>query len=201
MKLDKIQFFLYVHSASGGQDLMKLGEEHADLDDIDRHILSLMQENCRLPLAKIGEHVGLSAPSVMERVKKLEDGGIITAYRAVVNARLLGKDITAFIGVSTGHPHAINRFEREIEVLDDILECQHVTGTHTLILKAKTHNTSSLEDLISRIRSIEGVVRTETMVVLSTHTERFQVPVVGPTPVAKRGRRTTEKALHLKGVH
>jgi Lrp/AsnC family leucine-responsive transcriptional regulator len=179
---------------------MKLGEQHPDLDEIDRQILALMQENCRLPLAKIGEHVGLSAPSVMERVKKLEDGGIITAYRAVVNARLLGKDITAFIGVSTGHPHAIGRFEREIESVDDILECHHVTGSHTLILKAKTRNTSSLEELISRIRSIEGVVRTETMVVLSTHTERIQIPVVEEPPVAKRGRRTPEKALHLKGV-
>ena len=180
---------------------MKLGEEHADLDDIDRQILALMQENCRLPLAKIGEKVGLSAPSVMERVKKLEDGGIITAYRAVVNARLLGKDITAFIGVSTGHPHAIDTFEHEIDSLDDVLECHHITGMHTLILKAKTRNTSSLEELISRIRSIEGVVRTETMVVLSTHTERFQVPVVEQAPVTKRGRRAAEKALHLKGVH
>ena len=180
---------------------MKLGELHPDLDDIDRQILALMQENCRLPLAKIGDHVGLSAPSVMERVKKLEDGGIITAYRAIVNARLLGKDITAFIGVSTGHPHAIDTFEREIESLDDVLECHHITGMHTLILKAKTRNTSSLEELISRIRSIEGVVRTETMVVLSTHTERFQVPVVEQAPVTKRGRRAAEKALHLKGVH
>jgi Lrp/AsnC family leucine-responsive transcriptional regulator len=180
---------------------MKLGEEHPDLDDIDRQILALMQENCRLPLAKIGEKVGLSAPSVMERVKKLEDGGIITAYRAVVNARRLGKDITAFIGVSTGHPHAIGTFEREIESLDDVLECHHVTGMHTLILKAKTRNTSSLEELISRIRSIEGVVRTETMVVLSTHSERIQVRVVEEAPVTKRGRRTADKALHLKGVH
>lgn len=180
---------------------MKLGEEHADLDDIDRRILAVMQENCRLPLAKIGEHVGLSAPSVMERIKKLEDGGIISAYRAVVNARMLGKDITAFIGVSTGHPHAIDRFEVEIEPLDDILECHHVTGGHTLILKVKTRNTSSLEELISRIRSIQGVVRTETMVVLSTHTERTQIPVVEEPPVPKRGRRAPEKTLHLKGVH
>jgi Lrp/AsnC family leucine-responsive transcriptional regulator len=173
---------------------MKLGEEHPDLDDIDRQILALMQENCRLPLAKIGEHVGLSAPSVMERVKKLEDSGVIMGYRAVLNARLLGKDITVFIGVSTGHPHAIDHFEREIEPLDDILECHHVTGSHTFIIKAKTRNTSSLEELISRIRAIEGVVRTETMVVLSTHTERIQVPVAEEPPVAKRGRRATEKA-------
>jgi len=179
---------------------MKLGDEYPDLDDIDRQILELMQENCRLPLAKIGERVGLSAPSVMERVKKLEDGGIITAYRAVLNARRLGKDITAFIGVSTGHPHTIDRFEGEVDNLDDVLECHHVTGTHTLLLKVKTRNTSSLEELISRIRSIEGVVRTETMVVLSTHAERTQVTVREEPRAVKRVRRSGEKTLHLKGV-
>ena len=56
-----------------------------------------------------------------------------------------------------------------------MLECHHVTGEHTLLLKVKTDNTSSLEELISTIRSIEGVTRTETMVVLSTHTERTQI--------------------------
>ena len=169
---------------------MKLGEEQLDLDDIDRHILRLMQENCRLPLAKIGDQVGLSPPAVLERVKKLEDSGVIMGYRAVLNARLVGKDVTAFIGVSIGHPKAIGRFEKEMEALDDVLECHHVTGSHTLLLKVKTQNTSSLEELISRVRSIEGVVRTETMVVLSTHTERAQLALNGaPLRAAKRGRR------------
>jgi Lrp/AsnC family leucine-responsive transcriptional regulator len=169
---------------------MKLGEEQLDLDVIDRHILDLLQENCRLPLAKIGEQVGLSAPAVTERVKKLEDSGVITGYHALVNARLVGKDITAFIGVSIAHPKAIDSFERAVEALDDVLECHHVTGGHTLLLKVKTQNTSSLEELISRIRSIDGVAQTETMVVLSTHTERVQLALDGdPYPIAKRGRR------------
>jgi hypothetical protein len=56
-----------------------------------------------------------------------------------------------------------------------VLECHHVTGQHTLLLKVKTKNTATLEGLIQKIRSIEGVIRTETMVVLSTHTERTQV--------------------------
>ena len=170
---------------------MKLGDEQLDLDNIDRRILNVLQENCRLPLAKIGDQVGLSAPAVMERVKKLEDSGVITGYRAVLNGRLLGKDIAAFIGVSIGHPRAIARFEKEVETLDDILECHHVTGSYSLLLKVKTDNTSSLEELLSRIRSLDGVVRTETMVVLSTHTERVQLALDddnGP-PAGKRGRR------------
>ncbi len=181
---------------------MKSGQPHADLDQIDRHILSLLQDNCRLPLAKIGDQVGLSASSVMERVKKLEDGGIITGYRALLNARLLGKDITAFIGVSIGHPAAIARFEREMEGVEDVLECHHVTGGYTLLLKVKTDNTSALEKLISRLRSIEGVVRTETTVALSTLIERVQIAVAGSmAPAPRRGRRHEERAsLHLEGV-
>ena len=183
---------------------MKLGDEQLDLDAIDRHILSLLQENCRLPLAKIGDQVGLSAPAVIERVKKLEDSGVITGYHAVLNGRLLGMDIAAFIGVSIGHPKAIGAFEKAMDAMDDVLECHHVTGRHTLLLKVKTHNTSSLEDLIRRLRSLDGVVQTETMVVLSTHTESLELALDGDGgPSAKRsGRRNgAEKAaLHLKGV-
>jgi Lrp/AsnC family leucine-responsive transcriptional regulator len=146
-----------------------------ELDGIDFQILSMLQEHCKTPLAKLGEQVGLSAPSVIERVKKLEDNGIITGYHATLNARRLGKDVTAFIGVSISHPKMIGEFERAVMDMNDVLECHHVTGEHTLLLKVKTDNTASLEGLISTIRFIEGVSRTETMVVLSTHIERVTV--------------------------
>src|SRR5712692_9329941 len=131
---------------------MKLGNHENGFDDIDLHILSVLQENCKLPLAKIGAEVGLSAPSVIERIKKLEDHGIITGYRAILDARRLGKDVTAFIGVSVSQLRLIDEFEKEIARLTDVLECHHVTGQHSLLLKVKTANTSSLEELISRIR-------------------------------------------------
>ena len=180
---------------------MKLGDV-SGFDDIDLHILSLLQGNCKLPLAKIGERVGLSAPSVIERIKKLEDNGVITGYRAILDARRLGKDVTAFIGVSISHPRLIGDFERDIAELDDVLECHHVTGQHSLLLKVKTTNTSSLEELISKIRSLEGVERTETMVVLSTHTERTQIAIqANVVPVPKRLRRSADKQLvGLKGM-
>lgn len=169
---------------------MKLGHE-LELDEIDLGILALLQDNCRISLAKIGEHVGLSAPSVIDRVKKLEDGGVIRGYHAILDARRLGMDVTAFIGVSINHPRLISRFEAEVSTIDDVLESHHVTGGYTLLLKVKTPNTSSLEQLISRIRSIEGVERTETMVVLSTHIERSQLALVGKA--GKRTRRNGER--------
>jgi Lrp/AsnC family leucine-responsive transcriptional regulator len=141
------------------------------LDSLDRHILSLLQENCKLSLNKIGERIGLSAPSVVERIKKLEESGIIRGYTAVLDARRLGKDITAFIGVSIHHPKLIQTFEKDIDRFEEVQECHHVTGEYTLLLKVKTDNTSELEELIRQIRSIDGVDRTETSVVLSTHTE------------------------------
>jgi Lrp/AsnC family leucine-responsive transcriptional regulator len=165
-----------------------------ELDNVDRHILSVLQENCKLPLGKIGERVGLSAPSVMERIKKLEESGIIRGYTAVLDARMLGKDITAFIGVFIDHPRLISKFEREIDHLEDVQECHHVTGQHTLLLKVKVDNTSALEELIRKLRSIEGVSRTETSVVLSTHTEGLWLDL-------KEGSEETEPDKGHKGHH
>ena len=70
------------------------------LDVTDLAILDALQHNCKQPLAEIGKQVGLSAPSVVERIKKLEDGGVIRGYTALLDPRALGKDVTAFIGVS-----------------------------------------------------------------------------------------------------
>ena len=146
-----------------------------ELDSVDLHILALLQENCKLPMVKIGERVKLSAPSVLERIKKLEESGIIRGYTAVLDARKLSKDVTAFIGVFVEHPRLIDKFERNIDHLEAVQECHHVTGQHTLLLKVKVDNTSALEELLRKIRSLDGVARTETSVVLSTHTESLWV--------------------------
>ncbi len=157
---------------------MKLGTgDGLDLDVTDLQILQTLQQDCKISLARIGEQVGLSAPSVIERIKKLEQGGVIRGYHALLESRHLGLDVTAFIGVVVDHPRGLGDFEERVASLEGVLECHHVTGQHTLLLKVKTESTSTLEQLISRIRQIPGVARTETMVVLSTHCERTQVPI------------------------
>jgi len=159
------------------------------LDEIDRRILGLLQVDCKTPLAKIGEKVGLSAPSVVERVRKLEGEGFITGYHAALDARRLGVDITAFIGVSIGHPKGILTFEQQLPKLPDVLECHHVTGGYTLLLKVKTRDTAALEGLIRVLRSIEGVERTETSVVLSTKVERTGVGTALDAATVERAER------------
>ncbi|HUO04144.1 MAG TPA: Lrp/AsnC family transcriptional regulator [Candidatus Binataceae bacterium] len=178
---------------------MKFGGDTPELDAIDLQIVNILQEHGRIPLVKLGEQVGLSAPSVNERVKKLEDSGIITGYHASVDASRLGKDVTAFIGVSTSHPKTIAMFEEAVALLEDVLECHHVTGQHAFMLKIKTANTASLERLINAIRSIEGVARTETMIVLSTHTDRGLIAVhangAEPEHNGRRHRTATPKPV------
>lgn len=175
---------------------MRFGEDSAlELDDVDLRIVAILQDDCRTPLARIGEAVSLSAPAVLERVKKLEAARVITGYHARLDPRLLGLDVTAFIGVSTSRPDNIDEIEQQIGQLDEVLECHHVTGEHTLLLKVKTANTSTLERLIKTIRALDGVTRTETVVVLSTHTERSQIELYPTVPPAggKRVRRGTDR--------
>jgi Lrp/AsnC family leucine-responsive transcriptional regulator len=141
------------------------------IDEIDLKILSILQDSGRSRLADIAEQVDLSAPAVMERVKKLEVGGVIKGYQAVVDGKKVGKDITAFIGVSIGNQRDIDKFATRMLQHHDVLECHHVTGDESFILKVKSRNTASLERLLGEVRSVEGVTRTVTKVVLSTAKE------------------------------
>ena len=167
--------------------------DYPELDDIDMRIVAALQADAKMPLARIGQSVDLSAPSVMERVRKLEQAGVIRGYHADIDAKKIGLDITAFVGVSINFPKGIDRFETAVKPMPEVLECHHVTGGPTLILKVKVRNTAALESLISSIRIVEGVERTETMVVLSTSTERTALPIPMPAaegePRTRRGRK------------
>ena len=141
------------------------------IDVIDLKILYILQNNGRKRLADIADEVELSAPAVMERVKKLEASGIIRGYQAQIDSKKVGKDITAFIGVSIGNQNGIDNFAQQMLRYGDVLECHHVTGDESFILKVKSANTGSLEKLLGEIRSVDGVTRTVTNVVLSTAKE------------------------------
>lgn len=138
------------------------------LDAVDVKILSILQRYGRCHLAEIAKEVELSAPAVMERVKKLESRQIITGYHAFLDAKKVGKEITAFVGVSISHQRYIDSFASRIVNHADVLECHHVTGEESFIIKVKTASTLSLERLLAKIRSMEGVTRTITKVALST---------------------------------
>src|SRR4029450_9337679 len=100
---------------------MKFDGSAPELDLIDYLILEQLQENCKRPLAAIGEKVGLTAPSVLERIHKLEEAGVIRDYVGVLDGKRLGKDVTAFIGVSVASPRARSTAEQAIARVDEVL--------------------------------------------------------------------------------
>jgi Lrp/AsnC family leucine-responsive transcriptional regulator len=158
------------------------------MDGIDLKLLSRLQQQGRCRLADLAAEVDLSVPAVMERVKKLETSGVIKGYVAILDSKSLGKDITAFIGVSISHQREIDRFAARVAHYPDVLECHHVTGDESFLLKVKSANTGSLEKLLAEIRSVEGVTRTVTKVVLSTAKES-QILELDERLAANHGKR------------
>lgn len=160
------------------------------LDRIDAQLLRELQTDAKVSLAALGEVVGLSPPSVMERIKKLEQSGVIRGYHAHVDGQKVGLDITAFVGVAVHDQGRMTDIETWGREHPEVLECHHVTGAYTLLLKVKARNTRALEALVIALRSMEGVGSTDTMVVFSTGFERTPVSIeVPPEPASKRRRK------------
>jgi Lrp/AsnC family leucine-responsive transcriptional regulator len=139
------------------------------MDAIDLRILEILQRDARVTQQDIARRVRLSQPSVADRIRKLETRGVILGYCARVDPAHLGKDITAFIGVGISHPKYFEQFGKKVTALPDILECHRVAGSDSYILKIRTENTKSLDRLlVEHLRTIPGVFRTETTLVLSS---------------------------------
>lgn len=145
------------------------------IDETDYKILELLQNNARIKRNEIAEKIGLSLPSVTDRLNKLEENGIIETYVTKLNYKALGKDITAFIFVVSDSSTHYKDFVQHAMQNSEILECHSVTGDGSHVLKIRTENTSSLEKLLAKIQSWKGVRSTRTSIVLSTHKETFEI--------------------------
>ncbi len=154
------------------------------LDAIDYKLCDLLQTRGRASQLELAQAVKLSQPAVAERIRKLEEQGVITGYAAQVQAKAMGKDITAFIGVFTNHPRFHEGFVKKVTAIEEVQECHRVAGADSYLLKIKTENTSSLDALIARIRSIDGCERTQTTIVMATLKESARVSSARPEAVA-----------------
>lgn len=150
-------------------------------DAIDAKILDLMQKQGRIKRNEIAEKVGLSLPAASERLRKLEENGLLVGVFGKVNHKVLGKDITALVLVTVDSSRHFASFVDHALHLDDILECHAVTGEGTHFLKVRTDNTASLEKLLGKIQSWQGVVTTTTTIVLSTQKETFRIKIPIPS--------------------
>jgi len=150
------------------------------LDEIDIKILEILQKEGRTKRNELAERVGLSLPAVSERLKKLEESGVVTGYYARVNHHLLGKDVTAFIIATVDSSKHFSSFVEHANNTPEILECHAITGDGTHLIKIRTENTSGLEKLLGKIQSWQGVAKTTTSVVLSTSKETSQIKIHSP---------------------
>jgi Lrp/AsnC family leucine-responsive transcriptional regulator len=144
-------------------------------DDIDLRLLEMLQENGRVSQHDLAVAVGLSSPAVGERLRKLEERGIIRRFTAVLDPKLLGRDVTAFIFVGMAGSRYYPEFRSRVEGHPEVLECHSITGQGSHLLKTRTESTSTLEALLAEIQSWPGVQFTTTSIVLSTIKETLAV--------------------------
>jgi Lrp/AsnC family leucine-responsive transcriptional regulator len=145
------------------------------LDETDRIILRILLANAKTSQTEIAEQIGIKPPSVNERIKKLESRGIIAGYSAILDAEKLGKVLTAFINVFLlGGPQFADESLVANKLAEEpaIEECHIVAGEASLMLKARVSTPQELQELINRIRHIDGVSNTSTVIALSTTFDR-----------------------------
>lgn len=136
------------------------------LDEVGLCLLEALQENARLSYSELGRIAGLSAPAVGERVRRLEEAGVITGYHAVVDPRALGLSITAFIRLSTaGERGEGGRMHALVPELPEVVECYGITGTDSLILKVAVSSVPHLGRLIEQLSPFGQL---NTSIILST---------------------------------
>ncbi len=147
------------------------------LDDLDNKILETLQLKGRTKRNELAELVGLSVPSVSERLKKLEESRIIEGYFAKVNRHAFGLDILAFIYVIMESSKHYKDLIKKVEKYRQILECHSVLGEGSHLLKVLVRNTEALEKLLSEIQTWPGVTATKTTFVLSTIKETTAINI------------------------
>ncbi len=155
------------------------------LDPIDRKILKLLREDGRMSHAAIAKEVGLSGPAVHDRVRKLEQSGVIAGYSAILDPEVLERAHVAFIRINLAEGNEFVADEPIVaHICDepDVLEFHRIAGEDCYLIKARTATNKDLEQLLRRIRSLPGVAKSRTTIVLSTELEKPSIPVPDDDP-------------------
>ena len=140
----------------------------AGLDATDWRLLHLLGDHARSSFAELGRKLRLSPPAVAERMKRLEDRGVVRAYRAEIDLSALGRGLHVYFRVIV-QPKDYPRFNKAIDAMEEIFECHHVTGEESFILRAAAATVPALEALIQKLTAFGP---TTTSVILSTSLDR-----------------------------
>jgi Lrp/AsnC family transcriptional regulator for asnA, asnC and gidA len=145
-----------------------------NIDEVDKAILKMLQEDARIPFRKIAEKAGVSEATIFIRVKKLQKNKVIKKFTALVSPELLGKNLTAFILINTS-PKMLQLVLNTLKTMEEINEIYDVTGTYYVIAKIITEDREKLAIIIDKIGLIEGIIKTETAIVLRCIKEDRQI--------------------------
>jgi Lrp/AsnC family transcriptional regulator, leucine-responsive regulatory protein len=148
------------------------------MDSLDKKALALLSKQGRATWAELAEHLGLSAPSAADRVRKLEEQGVISSYAALLDPASVGYPLTAFIFVTLASQRKRAAFLQAIEKMEQVSECHHIAGDDDYLLKVRCRTMQDLDHLLAKdLKDKLGVTRTRTTVVLATAKEIVRVPV------------------------
>lgn len=159
------------------------------IDDIDVKILNILQENARTSNAEIARHVGLAPSAVFERIRKLEEKGVIRGYRAELDAHAAGLPLLAFVFVRSNECGGGVTTAESLARVPEVLEVHHVAGEDCFLAKVRAADTESLGRVLrERFGGIQTITSTRTTIVLETVKETGVLPVdqEGEEPEAKR---------------
>ena len=152
-----------------------------EIDRYDRQILAILQENGRISNQDLADRIGLSPSPCLRRVRTLEDAGIVTGYRALLNAKALGYSLMALIYISMDKhtPERFENFERQILQIPEVLECLLVTGQDAdYQIKVVVKDMDAFQELLlNRITRIQGVTGVHSSFVLRKVVDKTAVPV------------------------
>ena len=147
------------------------------IDASDKSILKILQKDGRASASYISDQIGLSIPAVSDRIKKMQDIGIIKGYEAIIDTKKIGCDVSAFITIVSESSAHFNDVIENAENSSEVVKCYTTTGSGSHILYVVTKNTSSLETLLRKIQSWPGVTRTVTNLVLSSYKDFKNLPM------------------------
>lgn len=158
---------------------------HYKIDQIDKQILEILQENAKITNAQLSKDINLSPAPTLERVKKLEHAGYIQSYHARLDGQKLGLGVATFVSIKLNkhNKESNENFVRQVRAIDEIVECHYVTGSSDYVLKVVSKDIDSYQSLImNKISEISEVDNMQTMVILNTIKDSNSLPIPDITP-------------------
>jgi Lrp/AsnC family leucine-responsive transcriptional regulator len=140
-----------------------------NLDHIDKQIIEILQKKGRDSASHIAIEIGMSVPAVTDRIRKLQQGQVITGFQAIVNPRMIGLDVSALITIISESSEHYTEVVESAKHTPEVIQCFTTTGNGSHVLIIQTENTWSLEKLLRQIQAWPGVMRTETQIILSNY--------------------------------